>query len=268
MRDAMNTYLAMLRAAILCRLEYRADFLMGILGVFILNGATLGTTWILLQRFQTIHGWTFWQIVFLYNLWLLGHSIRAIFFRQVSLLEEYIVQGTFDQFLTKPASPLIQFLGREVHYLGVGDMLLSSTMLTLAYDHLGLHWSPWMFPWFVLVVLSSATVEVTLVLTLSCMAFFTTRSRAFVNAATQFSFNLVQQYPLDMFGRSIRAIVTFILPFAFMNYYPSLFLLGKTKEVGVHPFLPFAAPLVAVLLVILSGYVWRLSIKRYTSTGS
>jgi ABC-2 type transport system permease protein len=268
MREAVHVYLAMLRAAILCRLEYRADFLMGILGVFILNGATLGTTWILLQRFQNLHGWTFWQIVFLYNLWLLGHSIRSIFFRQVSLLEEYIVQGTFDQFLTKPASPLIQFLGREVHYLGVGDLLLSSSMLTLAYHHLGLHWTFWTFPWFLLIVLSSAAVEVTLVLILSCMAFFTTRSRAFVNAATQFSFNLVQQYPLDMFGRPIRIIVTYILPFAFMNYYPSLYLLGKTKEVGVHPFLPFAAPFVAFLLILLAGGVWRFSIKRYTSTGS
>lgn len=268
MRDSLSLYMSLLRAAVLSRMAYRADFFMGIFGVFVLNGATLGTSWILLQRFHTLHGWTFWQIVFLYNLWLLGHSIRSIFFRQVSQLEEHVIQGTFDQFLTKPASPLLLFLGREVHYLGVGDMLLSATMLVLSYHQLHLHWSAGEFLWFFVVVLSAAAVEVTLVLILSCSAFFTARSQAFVQAATQFSFNLVQQYPLDMFNRPIRLIVTYILPFAFMNYYPSLYLLGKTAEVGVAPFLPFASPLVALLLIFLAGLVWQASMKHYTSTGS
>ncbi|WP_018131555.1 ABC transporter permease [Effusibacillus pohliae] len=263
----LRVYGAMLRASILSRLQYRADFLMGIFGVFVLNGATLGTTWVLLQRFENLNGWTFWEIVFLYNLWLLGHSFRSIFFRQISLLDDYIVQGTFDGFLTRPASPLVQFLGREVHYLGVGDLLLSSSMLTLAYQKLGLHWSWSMFGWFALIVPASTAVEVSIVLILSTIAFKTARSQAIVNAATQFSFNLVQQYPLDMFGRSVRAIVTFILPFAFMNYYPSLLLLGKWDKVN-HPALAYASPLVAVILCGLAYFAWRWGLRQYQSTGS
>lgn len=264
----LRAYASMIRAAVLSRLQYRADFLMGILGVFVLNGATLGTTWVLLQRFENLNGWTFWEIVFLYNLWLLGHSFRAIFFRQVSSLDEYIVQGTFDSFLIRPASPLLQFLGREVHYLGVGDLLLSSTMLTLAYHNLNLHWPPAMFAWFALIVPASTAVEVSLVLILSAIAFKTGRSRAIVNAATQFSFNLVQQYPLDMFGRGVKAIVTFILPFAFMNYYPSLLLLGKWDKAGGYPLLAYASPAVAAILCTLAFFAWRWGIRQYQSTGS
>jgi ABC-2 type transport system permease protein len=265
---SLRVYGVMIRASILSRLQYRADFLMGILGVFVLNGATLGTTWVLLQRFQTLNGWTFWEIVFLYNLWLLGHSFRAIFFRQVNFLDDYIVQGTFDSFLTRPASPLIQFLGREVHYLGVGDFLLSSIMLTLAYHNLNLEWTWTKWAWFALIVPASTAVEVTLILILSTIAFKTSRSRAIVSAATQFSFNLVQQYPLDMFGRGVKAIVTFILPFAFMNYYPSLLLLDKWDKAGSYPFLAYASPFVAVLLAVLSFVVWKWGIRQYQSTGS
>ncbi|MFC4767412.1 ABC transporter permease [Effusibacillus consociatus] len=265
---SLRVYGSMIRASIISRMQYRADFLMGILGVFVLNGATLGTTWVLLQRFENLNGWTFWEIVFLYNLWLLGHSFRAIFFRQVSMLDDYIVQGTFDSFLTRPASPLVQFLGREVHYLGVGDLILSSTMLTLAYQNLGLNWSLGMFGWFALIVPASTAVEVSLVLMLSTIAFKTTRSRAIVQAATQFSFNLVQQYPLDMFGRGVKAIVTFVLPFAFMNYYPSLLLLGKWDKAGGYPILAYASPAVALILCILAYFVWRWGIRHYQSTGS
>lgn len=267
MREHLTVYLTMIRAAVITRLQYRADFLMGILGVFILNAGTLGTTWVLLNRFHELNGWGFWEIVFLYNLWLLGHGIRAVFFRHVTNLEQFILDGTFDQLLIRPASPLVQFMGREIHYLGVGDVLLSALMIGLAYQNLALDWTWWMFLWFLLVALSSAAVELSLLLMLSCTAFFTTRSRALVDAATQFSWGVVQQYPIDMFNNVLRFVVTVALPFAFMNYYPSLLLLGKE---GSDPFgyLTWFTPLVALFLLWLTARVWNFSIKRYQSTGS
>lgn len=267
MRDHLAVYLTMIRAAVLTRLEYRADFLMGILGVFILNAGTLATTWVLLSRFETLNGWNFWEIVFLYNLWLLGHGIRAIFFRHINMLEQFIVEGTFDQLLTRPASALVQFLGREVHYLGLGDVLLASFMLTLAYRNLGLEWPLWMFGWFLVIALASAVVEMALTLLLASVSFITTRSRALINAASQFSFGVVQQYPVDMFNKLLRGIVTFLLPFAFMNYYPALLLLGKQDQVP-YGFLTWYSPLVAVILLAMAIGMWNFGIKRYQSTGS
>lgn len=267
MRENLTVYLTMIRAAVLTRLEYRADFVMGIIGVFILNAGTLATSWVLLSRFHDLHGWTFWEIVFLYNMWLLGHGIRAIFFRHVNMLEQFIVEGTFDQILTRPANPLVQFLGREVHYLGVGDVLLSVTMLVLAYQNLGLHWAWWMFGWIVIIALASAVVEMAITLLLVSTSFLTTRSRALVNSASLFSWGVVQQYPVDMFGKFLRSIVTIFLPFAFMNYYPSLVFLGKQDAVpwGV---LTWYSPVVAILLLGLAIAMWNFGIKRYQSTGS
>jgi ABC-2 type transport system permease protein len=267
MRDQLAVYFTMIRAAVLTRLEYRADFVMGIIGVFILNAGTLGTSWVLLNRFHELHGWSFWEIVFLYNLWLFGHGIRAVFFRHLSNLEQFIVEGTFDQLLTRPANTLVQFLGREIHYLGLGDVMLAGTMIVLSYHNLGLHWNVWMFLWFLLVALSSAAVEMALTMILTCSAFFTTRSRALVQAASQFSWGVVQQYPVDMFNGFLRGIVTFLLPFAFMNYYPALSLLGK-QDHAPWGFLTWWSPVVAFVLMVIAIRVWNFSITRYQSTGS
>jgi ABC-2 type transport system permease protein len=267
MRENLQVYLSMLRAAVLVRLEYRADFIVGILGVFILNGGTLATTWVLLNRFHELNGWSLWEIVFLYNLWLLGHGIRAIFFRHINMLEQFIIEGTFDQLLTRPANPLIQFLGREVHYLGVGDCLLAIIMLAMAYTNLGLDWTWWMFLWLIVVALASATVEMAITLLLVCTSFFTARSRALVQAASQFSWGVVQQYPVDMFGKLLRGIVTIVLPFAFMNYYPALFFLGKEEQVP-WGFLTWYSPLVALALLWLAVRFWNYGISKYQSTGS
>jgi ABC-2 type transport system permease protein len=267
MRDNLTVYLTMIRAAVLTRMEYRADFIMGIIGVFILNAGTLATSWVLLSRFNNLHGWTFWEVVFLYNLWLLGHGIRAVFFRHINLLEQFIVEGTFDQILTRPANPLVQFLGREVHYLGVGDVLLSVIMLTLAYQNLGLNWPWWMFGWLVVIGIASAVVEMAITLLLVSTSFLTTRSRALVNSASLFSWGVVQQYPVDMFGKLLRSIVTIVLPFAFMNYYPALVFLGK-EDLVPWGFLTWYAPLVALILLVLAIAMWNFGIKRYQSTGS
>lgn len=255
----------MLRAAVLSRMAYRADLAAGIVGVFVLNGATLGTTWVLLGRFDHLGGWGFYDILFLYNLWLAGHGLRVILFRHVGQLEVYILEGTFDQFLIRPVSPLLQFLSREVHYLGIGDVLVSCTGIALAYHHLGLHWTPGQWLWFAAVVVSSAAVELSLTLLLASAAFWTGRSSPLVATASQFSFGVVQQYPIHIFGRPLRLIVTVLLPFAFMNYYPSLYFLGKAGGYGV---LPFLSPAVAVALLLLAGWVWRKGLEQYQSTGS
>jgi ABC-2 type transport system permease protein len=267
MRDALRVYGAMVRAAFLSRLAYRGDFLVGIVGVFVLNGATLGTTWVLLHRFQTLHGWTFYQILFLYNLWLLGHGIRVVFFRHVHSLETYIVEGTFDQFLIRPADPLLQFLAKEVHYMGIGDVLVSLTSIAISYRVLGLHWNLGETAWFVVVALASACVELSMIMILSSAAFVTGRSQALVATATQFSFGVVQQYPIDIFHQGLKTVVTVVLPFAFMNYYPSLYFLHKTSLAPL-PWLPFASPAVAMLLLALALLAWKWGIRRYASTGS
>jgi ABC-2 type transport system permease protein len=86
-------------------------------------------------------------------------------------------------------------------------------------------------------------------------------------AASQFSWGVVQQYPVDMFGKVLRIIVTIVLPFAFMNYYPSLLFLGKEDQVP-WGFLTWYSPIVAVLLLFLAIRFWNFGIQRYQSSGS
>ena len=94
------------------RMQYRADFITGVISVVVLNVVNLGLIAILVSRFTHLNGWNIWEMVFLYSLWLLGHSIFSFFFWHIRTLEDYLVQGTFDQFLIRPASAFILFLGR------------------------------------------------------------------------------------------------------------------------------------------------------------
>ena len=257
--EALRLYVRLVRLSMQARLQYRADFIMGLLNIIALIG-------IIVYRFVDLNGWIIWELFFLYCLWLLGHCLYSLFFWHFWELEEYIVQGTFDQFLLRAASPFIQFMGREVQYIGFADMSVAIAGLVLAYVQLGLHWSAahWLF--FPVVVISGAIIETALTLMMACIAFWTGRSGMAINLVMEFNV-LVQHYPIDIFGPWFRVVVTGIIPVAFMNSYPALMLLGKLEPNSPSAWLGYIAPVVALILTLIAAGVWHLALQRYSSSG-
>jgi ABC-2 type transport system permease protein len=78
---------------------------------------------------------------------------------------------------------------------------------------------------------------------------------------------MVQHYPVDMFGYAFRIIVTGLIPVAFMNYYPTLMLLGKLDPQSPWAWLGYISPLVALVMVGIAAGIWHLAIQRYASSG-
>jgi ABC-2 type transport system permease protein len=264
--NPLALYFRLIRVAVQARLQYRADFLTGILGVIVMNVTTLGLIGILVTRFRHLNGWSLWEVVFLYCLWMLGHSLYSLFFWHIRALEDYLVQGTFDQFLLRPASPFVLFLGREIQYLGVADATFGIAGLSLAYANLDLHWTGAQWSFFGAAIIAGTLIETTLTLMIACISFWTGRSRRANNLLMQINV-MVQYYPMDIFGYVFRVIVTGFIPVAFMNYYPTLMLLDKLDHAGSFWWLAYMSPLVALLLVFLNAAVWRLALSRYSSSG-
>lgn len=61
------------------------------------------------------------------------------------------------------------------------------------------------------------------------------------------------------------AFLTYVFPLAFINYYPSLYILEREDSGNI---LNFMTVPVAVILVGISAFVWKISLAHYNSTGS
>ena len=264
--NALSLYLRLIRVAWQSRLQYRADFLTGVIAVVVLNLVNVSLIGILVSRFRHLNGWSLWEMVFLYCLWLLGHSFYSFFFWHIRALEDYLVEGTFDQFLLRPASPFIMFLGREVQYLGIADLTFSVLGLSLAYQNLALQWTTLHWIFFGAAAIAGTLIETTLVLAIACISFWTGRSRRAHQLLIRLNV-LVQYYPVDIFGYAFRVIVTGLLPVAFMNYYPALMLLDKLDPQSPWGWLGYMSPGVAIVLVLLTSGIWRLALRHYSSSG-
>ena len=265
--NGVQLYLRLIRISLLSRMQYRANFIVGLLGLIVWNLVNLGLIGVLINQFKSLKDWTLWELVFLYCLWIFGHSLYNLFFSHTSQMEDYLIEGTFDQFLLRPVSPLIQVLGREFQYLEIADALFALTGISLAYSRLGLHWDGWHWAFFVLTVVSGAVIVLAINLLIACTAFWTGRSRGASMVVGRFD-GLVQWYPIEIFGRAFRVIVTGLLPVAFLNYYPALILLDKLDPSNSGWWLSYMSPLVALLLIGIVSRVWRLALMHYTSSGS
>ena len=77
------------------------------------------------------------------------------------------------------------------------------------------------------------------------------------------------RYPISIYQRGVRVVLAFMLPFAFMNYFPATFLLHKTED-GLHlnPAVGLLTPVVGVVCLALAYTFWRFGLNRYQGTGS
>lgn len=262
----LKLYYLYLRINFLRALEYRSDFFAGLFGLFMVNGVSLTLIWVLLEKFHDLNGWTFWEIVFLYSLYLTCLGLNNLFFRHLISLENYIVDGTFDRFLVRPWNPLFQLLGNGISQSGVSDFLLGLVGISLAYTNLSLNWG--FIDWGMLLfyILNGTVLFSVVLLAISSLSFWLIKSRPFLYGTMEIQ-ESVQHYPIDIFGKYFKYLVSSILPYALINYYPTKILLHKVTNIQL-PFYVLYTILITMIFLLLSTTLWKRGINRYQSTGS
>ena len=77
------------------------------------------------------------------------------------------------------------------------------------------------------------------------------------------------RYPISIYTRGVRIVLAFVLPFAFMNYFPATFFLQKADS-GLHlnPAVGLLAPVIGLAWFGGSYVLWRIGLHHYQGTGS
>ena len=66
-----------------------------------------------------------------------------------------------------------------------------------------------------------------------------------------------------IFHKYVKNFFTYIMPLAFVNYFPLLYVIGRTENK-----LYMISPIVSILFIIPCYVVWRIGVRKYKSTGS
>lgn len=253
-------------ASVRSQMQYRANFLILIAMGLIFHGTGFAFIWVVLTRFESVGGWSFGEIAFLFGLRLLIHALGFLVSGQIRYLDEQIRHAEFDRYLIRPLSPLRQIICQGVQVNVFGDLLGGLGLFLVAISMVDVNWTAAAVVYLVLAMIGGALLELGIDLMIATLALrvLNVQSLFFVLDTL---FSEFGNYPLKIFGGTVQFLLTFGLPLAFMAYFPSSVLLGKTGELNVLPVVAFAAPLVGVFWFALAVLIFRFELRNYQSAG-
>lgn len=269
MASAARVYLALCAAQVRAQMQYRLGFLLSLVTAFagtIVDFIGLSFFFI---HFPDIGGWHLPEVALLYVLVNLPFALAHTLGDGFEDFRRYVQLGELDRLLLRPRAVTLQVAGDglALRQLGRLAQVLMVAAFTWYWLDLGARWSvaDWVLAgWAMLgglafyfgVFLLSATV-----------CFWTVESIELANIVTYGSTEMAV-YPMPIFGRWLRRTFTYLVPLAFVNYYPALILLDRPDPTSLPPWTGWAAPLVCLAVLGLGRAAWSAGLRRYQSTGS
>ncbi|MFF3500884.1 ABC transporter permease [Streptomyces sp. NPDC003247] len=241
---------------------YRMDFLLGAGAFLVRVGLQTAVVGLVFRQVPAVGGWSYHEVLFLLGFSLLPRGLDHLFTDQLWELGRKLVQrGEFYRYLIRPVNPLFSLLSeRFFHPDGLGELIVGVVLVGYAGSELGLSPTPEQWLLAPLLVLCGAVIHTSVKLFFASLSFWTVTSLPSMYAASQVS--EFAAYPLDIYHPSLRALLTWVLPFAFTAYVPSTYLLhGETGLLGW-------LPVVTAGALALALAVWRRGVNTYETTGS
>ena len=247
--------------------QYRLSLGMQIVGSFLFAFMDFVMILVLFTHLQRLGGWSLGEIAFLYGTSYMPFRAVDVLMTNMDQLPTHIRLGTFDQILTRPLGSLGQVLTGDLDIRHVGGMVQGVVVLVYELGHVTIAWTPLRALVLAGMVCSAVVIFGAVWVATNSIAFWTTDAREIANTFT-YGGNYVTNYPLHIFGRWLRRLLIFGVPLAFVNYFPSLYVLGRPDVTGSPSVFPFLSPLAALAAALVAAGVWRVSVRHYRSTGS
>ncbi|WP_438431300.1 ABC transporter permease [Gorillibacterium sp. sgz500922] len=260
----LRVFLLLIRASVKSRMQYRFNFWMSTLLASLVSISEFLMVAVVLFRFQGIDGWSIYEVGYLYSVISLSKVVYRSLANDVHNLDRYLVSGGLDQLLLRPL-PLLAALMTQNFRVLLGETLQGGGILAFClYKLLASGQVGWMaVPLTLGVILNGAAILFAIGLATSTLGFWMTKVEV-LQTLTEDASRSAAQYPLTLYPGWLKGVFFTVLPVAFANYVPALYLLRHQYGWWVLA----ASAGVAGLCIAAALAFWRIGAERYQSTGS
>jgi ABC-2 type transport system permease protein len=269
MRHTLGSYRRLLGAQLRSQLQYRASFMVDLLGTAVITLIEFGSLALVFGRFGELDGWTLGEIAFLYGLVEISFSLMDMAFAgfDPGFFGQEVRKGTFDRMLLRPLPVTAQVFGSDIALRRMGRVVLGIGIFVLALNLNPVVWTVGKVLYLPLVILGMILFFGGLFIVGATFSFWTVESIEAMNILTYGGAELIS-YPMSIYQEWMRRLFTFVIPAIFLNYYPALYFLDKPDPLGFPAFAPFLSPIAGGVIFLAALAFWRVGLKHYSSTGS
>lgn len=265
----LDTYRRLVLAQVRGQMNSPVSFLLDLLSTAMFTVTEFGALALVLNRFGGVGGWSLPEIAFLYGLVEVSFSLMDLLFGGFDPpnFGQMVRRGTLDTLLLRPASLTVQVFGSDFVLRRLARLFTGLVILGFALAVAPIDWTVGKVLYLPLVVLGMVLFFGGLFVVGATFTFWTVESVEAMNVLTYGGSNLIM-YPMNIYAEWLRRLFTFVVPAAFLNYYPALFFLGKADPTGMPALASFVAPLAGGLVFALALRFWRFGLRHYQGTGS
>ena len=262
MRKSIRLYGHYVSINIRSMMQYKTSFFLTTLGQFFVSFNVFLGIFFMFRRFQKVEGFTYSEVLLCFAVVLLEFSVAEMIARGFDSFSGMVRSGSFDLVLIRPRNEILQVLGSKFELTRIGRMIQAVVMFVYAVIHCGVEWSLVKVLTVIFMVIGGTAVFFGLFLIYAALCFFTLEGLEFMNVFTDGAREF-GKYPIGIYGKKMLLFTTFIIPYALVQYYPLLFVLGRTDNVMF-----MVIPWCAVLFLVPCYVLWRFGVRHYTSSGS
>jgi ABC-2 type transport system permease protein len=255
-------------ASIRAQAQYPGSAAMLAVGQFLATLVEVVGVWALFTRFGPVQGWAFGSVALFYALVNLQFAIADLLSRGFDVLgTELLRTGEFDRLLLRPRSLTLQLMGHAVRLSRLGRVATGVVMLVVATRLAPLDWNVAQVAMALWTLAGGVALFFGILVLQGALAFWTVESLEIANVFTYGGVEAAQ-YPLALYERWFRLVLTFVVPLACVAYFPVLAILGRADPLGTPAWVGAVAPVAGFAFLALSFLAWRAGLRRYASTGS
>ncbi|WP_228977107.1 ABC transporter permease [Streptomyces sp. DH12] len=249
-------------------MAYRFSFVVSLLVDAVATFFDFVVIWLMFTHVRGLGGFSFAEVAFLYGTTGTAFGLADLAVGQAEKVGRRVRDGTLDALLVRPAPVLAQvaadrFALRRLGRVTQGLLVLVWSLVVLD----GVEWTPLTVAMVPLMTLTGAVIFGSLMTAGAAFQFWAQDGAQVTNAFTHGG-NTLLQYPPSVFAGDLVRGVVYVVPLAFVNWVPALYVLGRDAPAGLPPWAAFAPPLVAAACVAVAGLAWRAGLRAYRSTGS
>ena len=243
-------------------LQYKVSFVLSLISQIFIFFTYYFTIIALFNKFSNVNEFTVYEILLTFSIIQFGYSINEVFARGIDHFDRLIIQGEYDRILLRPRNVLLQVLGYEIDFTKLSKVLQAIIILVISILNIDVVWNLEKILTLILMLISSCLIFFGIFLLSASYCFITLEGLEARNLITDGGKNMAQ-YPIGIFNKGFKFFFTFVIPYAFVNYYPLLYLIGRSDN----RILIFS-PLLVFIFLIPCSVTFKFLSRKYTSAGS
>jgi len=244
-------------------MQSKLDFWIGLLGFLLSQTFGIVFLYLVFEQIPSLQKWTLEQLVFIYGFAQIPRGLDHLITDNIWMVGwKMVITGEFDKYMLRPMNLFFQVICEKLQPDALGELLVGVVLTTYSFQKGLILLTPGRLLLFLLSILAGSVIYTSVKLFFASLAFWFKDSIAMLQVA--YDMANFAKYPIEIYAKPIQFVISYIIPFAFVAYYPASYFLmaaGPWETIGMECILAVIAGGIAYLTFVTGT-------RRYESAGN